>query len=358
MKSLQNLETLQIEKIQKKLLSWYRHHRRALPWRRNPTPYRVWISEVMLQQTRSNTVIRYYSRFLKRFPDIQSLARASEQEVLKFWSGLGYYSRARNLHRSAKHIVKVHRVFPRDFNSMLSLPGIGPYTAGAICSIAFNQAQPLVDGNIRRVITRLHGIRKRPPDSYFWNQMRAWIPEKEASSFNQAMMELGALVCAPHRPRCPQCPIRNICKARKMGIENSIPRSRSRQAWNHVTIAVLVIQHNGKTLLTTRNKHDFIPGKWGLPYLPVMDGTLPEAVASRFCRKIIGHEIPLLPCTSLRHSITRYRIRVFGFYGRELLPTYRLDGNDCYLWVGPSSLGTLLTSSLFYKVLKKFQIQA
>jgi A/G-specific adenine glycosylase len=189
--------------FQERLLHWYGRHKRELPWRSNPAPYRVWVSEIMLQQTQAKTVLPYYDRFFKRFPDIQSLARASEQEVLALWAGLGYYGRARNLHRAARQIVDDHGgVFPDKLEEILMLPGIGRYTAGAICSIAFNRPLPIVDGNVRRVIRRLHGIGRRIPESHFWNQASAWVPEGKTSAFNQAVMELGALVCLPHRPLC------------------------------------------------------------------------------------------------------------------------------------------------------------
>jgi len=223
MKPLQDWDIKQIQKFRIKLLHWYSENRRDLPWRHNPTPYRVWISEIMLQQTQVKTVVPYYNRFLKQFPDVESLARSSEQNVLKHWAGLGYYSRARNLHRAARDIVGIHGTFPTEHDEILALPGIGRYTAGAICSIALNQPRPIVDGNIRRVLIRLNAIRRKVSESYFWDLMKRLLPERNISSFNQAMMELGALICLPFQPNCMQCPLKSLCKAWESGIQNNIP---------------------------------------------------------------------------------------------------------------------------------------
>ncbi len=335
-----------------KILSWYHTHGRDLPWRKNPTPYRIWISEIMLQQTQSTTVIPYYDRFLKRFPDVKSLARASEQEVLSFWSGLGYYLRACNLHRSAKEIVRTYKEFPCEFGTILSLPGIGRYTAGAICSFAFNQAQPVVDGNIRRVVARLKGLKKHPPESYYWNQMQAWLPDGKSSSFNQAMMELGALICIPSMPRCPKCPVRRFCRAYQTGTQNRIPRPRAKRRYEHTEIVALVLGKKGRILLTSRYLCDFIPGKWGIPSQPIQGKKSPEETAQGLCRKILKSGIPLRPCSRFDHGITRYRIRVYGFRGNSNLPAPRSEGSGSFRWVERSALRPLLTSSLYHKVLQ------
>jgi A/G-specific adenine glycosylase len=350
----QKPKTYDLCEFRKKLLLWYHHHARNLPWRDNPTPYRTWISEIMLQQTQSTTVVQYYESFLKRFPTVSSLARASEQEVLKFWSGLGYYSRVRNLLKSARQIVKEHKAFPNDFDTIVSLPGIGRYTAGAICSFAFNQAKPVVDGNIRRVIMRLQGLRKPPRESYFWNQMQAWIPDRESSSFNQAMMELGALVCIPSQPRCPKCPVRTFCKANMLGLQNNIPESGSKRKYERATVVALLLERSGRFLLTSHNTCSFIPGKWGLPSQLVSPMKSPEDMAHSLCRKIVSRKIHLQPCATFCHSITRYRIRVYGFYGSLTLSPSGLHGNDSYRWVRASGLNVLLTSSLFHKVIRGY----
>src|SRR5512145_3517829 len=194
--------------LQRSLLRWYKKHSRALPWRDEPTPYRVWISEIMLQQTQVKTVIPYYNRFLERFPNVETLAKAREEDVLALWAGLGYYSRARNLHKSAALIVHRYGHFPADFDTILALPGIGRYTAGAICSIAFNQPKPILDGNVMRVLARLYGVAGDPraarPNARLWKLAEDLVlraaktrQPRACSHLNQSLMELGALVCTP-----------------------------------------------------------------------------------------------------------------------------------------------------------------
>jgi A/G-specific adenine glycosylase len=340
--------------FRKKLLHWYRSHRRSLPWRNNTTPYRIWISEIMLQQTQTATVLSYYERFLQRFPDVQSLAQASESEVLNAWSGLGYYSRARNLRRAAKQIVSVDGSFPRDFIDVLHLPGIGRYTAGAICSIAFNQPYPVVDGNVRRVLTRLMGIQQHVPERYFWDLMSTWISRRAPSSFNQAMMELGALICMPLQPKCPQCPVRAFCHAQRLGIEERIPKARKKQACRRLGIVLLVLERNRRILLTTSGKNSFIPGAWGLPWRIMPDHLSKEECAAVLCQEVLGKEIRLEFCGSVRHSISNRRITGFGFHGKA----GQISGIPAVgklRWANPALLGRFLTSSFFQKVLRKIE---
>ena len=341
--------------FQNSLLRWYGKHRRALPWRDNPTPYRVWISEIMLQQTQVKTVIPYFSRFLEQFPDLKSLADASERDVLALWSGLGYYSRARNLHRTARLIVERHGEFPEDFKDILALPGIGRYTAGAISSIAFSQAQPVVDGNIQRVVTRLKAIRKRPAAGHFWDQMSAWLPAGKSSAFNQAMMELGAIVCLPSQPLCPRCPVERHCEARRLGIQNEIPAVRLKRQIKRVSIAVLVLERNGKILLTSALRLPFIPGTWGLPCRQIRKSESSEDAAAGLCSEILGRTIPLRPASKTSHSISNRRIAAFGFLGtldRAIQPP---QGTDNFCWMSRHQESELLTSSLFRKILQKFR---
>jgi A/G-specific adenine glycosylase len=349
-----NWDAAKRHEFQRKLLHWYGKHRRALPWRDNPTPYRVWVSEIMLQQTQVKTVIPYYTRFLERFPDTGSLAAASEQAVLEFWSGLGYYSRARNLHKAARQIIEEHKEFPKDFESMLALPGIGRYTAGAISSIAFNRAEPVVDGNIRRAITRLHGIRKGAPENFFWNQMSDLIPKNRASAFNQAMMELGALICVPIQPHCSLCPVKALCEALRLGIQDKIPEASAKQAIKRIQIVVLVLERKRKILMTSRNKLRLIPGEWGLPCLRISDSESPEDAASMLCRIITGRTFPLARHDRIHHSITNHRITAFGFSGNMSFPAPRLRATNSYSWTPVSQCSTMIMSSLFRKVLQNF----
>jgi A/G-specific adenine glycosylase len=347
--------TTELKKLQNSLLSWYSNHKRPLPWRNNPTPYRIWISEIMLQQTQVKTALLYYDRFLKQFPDIETLARASERKVLDLWSGLGYYRRAINLHKAARLIVQEYGAFPKEFDAILALPGVGRYTAGAICSIAWNRATPVVDGNVRRVLTRLNGLKSPPAPSYFWDRMSAYIPKGKASSFNQAMMELGALICVPFHPQCPQCPIQDFCKAQKSGIQANIPIARTRRQAKNLQIVTLLIEQDGRILLSTLPQLPFIPGAWGLPSRLIPNRKSAKETASRFCRSILGQTIPLEPFARVRHSITCYRIQAYAFHAKPGFPVAIPQGIADYLWLPRPQNGIRLISSLFHKIYRKYE---
>lgn len=346
-------DTRKAKRFQEKLLLWYQQNKRSLPWRDDPTPYRVWISEIMLQQTQVKTVLPYFDRFLKRFPDIQTLAQAAEAEVLELWAGLGYYSRAQNLYRAAGKILNEYGIFPNEFSAVLSLPGIGRYTAGAICSIAFNQVHPIVDGNIRRVLIRLFGIEGPVPESFFWDRMSAWIPEKQASSFNQAMMEIGALICAPRQPRCDACPVKGFCAAQKLGIQDSIPSIAARRAPESVRISMLMLENNKKILITSADKPHFIPGKWGFPCQILTNGESAEESAARLCRKIMGRIFQIEPCGQYRHSISHYRISVHVFCGRSKIRVFKPKQAEHYRWTAATRSNRIFISTLFLKALRK-----
>jgi A/G-specific adenine glycosylase len=305
----------------------------------------------MLQQTQARTVIPYFKRFLERFPDLESLARAPEQDVLELWAGLGYYSRARNLHRASMLMMGKYGKFPRDFAEILSLPGVGRYTAGAICSLAFNQVQPVVDGNVRRVIARLEGLRKGAAESYFWDRMSLWISQKYPADFNQAMMELGAMVCIPSHPLCSQCPVAKFCKAKELGIQDEIPAARTRRASQHTQVVILILEKKRRLLLTSLQKLTIVPGEWGLPCSQVLRGESAKEAAEMLCRRIFGGALPLLPCAAFNHSITHHRIKAYGFLLSGSLRTPRLKSTKGFRWVDFSECGRLLTSSLFHKAL-------
>jgi A/G-specific adenine glycosylase len=334
-------------------MSWYRKNSRALPWRSEPTPYRVWISEVMLQQTQASTASEYYIRFLNRFPDLESLAKAAEQEVLALWAGLGYYSRAQNLLKAAREIIQRHSgIFPSDIKTILSLPGIGRYTAGAICSIAFNQSQPIVDGNIRRVLSRFNGIINHAPESYFWNQMQAWIPGGKAAIFNQAMMELGALICIPRQPRCAECPIKKHCIACRDNLQNRLPLSGPKNPIRKFEMVILVLQRRGKILIVN-NMPDFIPGDWGLPCGVLFDTGSIEETAKNLSRALCGSSIPLAYCAKIPHAIGHRRIAAHLFTGDASGPIHAAPST--LRWMERSQSFKILTSSLFLKAVKKME---
>jgi len=241
--------------FRKQLLGWFRQYQRDLPWRRTKDPYRIWLSEIMLQQTRVAAVIPYYERFLERFPDVHALASAPQEEVLRLWSGLGYYSRARNLQRAAQEIVAKHEGnFPRGEKDALALPGIGSYTAAAILSIAYGAKHAVLDGNVARVLARIFAVQGDLRDAKRWQSLQksadALLDPKSPSDWNQAMMELGATLCTPQSPQCLLCPVTEFCQARKLGLADSLPARRKKRATENITLAAAVLlDPRGRTLL-------------------------------------------------------------------------------------------------------------
>ncbi len=307
------------------LLAWFAATRRDLPWRRDRDAYRVWISEAMLQQTRVEAVLPYFERFIARFPTVAELAAAPLEEVLAAWSGLGYYRRARSLHEAARTIVERHGgVFPSSSEALLALPGIGPYTAGAVASIAFDQPEPLVDGNVARVLSRLFAIDTPQESAAFraatWGHARLLVAElggRGAGDWNQALMELGALVCVPREPRCLACPVRAHCRAHARGLVDELPLPKRRSAAIEVELHVALVR-SGDGWLVGRRSGGRMEGLWELPTIePAGARLLAEADWPRAPRGgpalAVGDELG-----SVAHSITRHRIRARVFQGRWL----------------------------------------
>lgn len=256
--------------VLKSLLAWYRANRRDMPWRRTKDPYAVWVSEIMLQQTTVETVVPYYERFLARFPTVEKLARAKLDDVLALWQGLGYYSRARNLHAAAKVVAERHKgKVPSTMEGIRELPGIGPYTAGAILSIAHGRRHPVVDGNVERVLCRYLAIREDPRSApvrkRLWDTTGAWIQGPAPGDVNQAWMELGATVCVPREPLCLFCPIRKGCRARALGIAAELPAKAMTAARPTRTGTAFVVRAGGKVLLSRRPPEGLLGGLWGFP---------------------------------------------------------------------------------------------
>jgi len=254
-----------------KLLRWYRKEsRKNLPWRKTRDPYRIWVSEAMLQQTQVATVIPYYERFLTKFPTVYSLSGAPLTDVLDTWSGLGYYSRARNLHACAQTIVRDHGGrLPEEVEALLKLPGIGRYTAGAIASIAFDRPAPILDGNVQRVLCRYFGIREDPRQAAvqqrLWRLAEQLVPRKDPGDFNQAMMELGATLCLPRGPECGRCPVSAGCVARKKGWQEKIPPPRRATLRKKLPYPCAVLRKNGRVLIARRPIATLLPGLWEFP---------------------------------------------------------------------------------------------
>jgi len=274
-----------------KLLRWYAAHHRDLPWRRTTDPYRIWVSEIMLQQTRAEAVIPYYERFLARFPDAAALARAPEQEVLACWSGLGYYSRARNLHKAAALVVGG---FPGNYDAIRELPGVGDYTAAAVASIAFGLPHAVVDGNVLRVIARITGdaadIGAASTRARFREIAQEWLDRRRPGAFNQALMELGATVCLPRAPRCTNCPLAQMCAARLTGRTSDLPVKLRRQSPVKLDISVAVVERAGKILLWQRGADSSrLAGFWELPSPDQLPGLRAARVIGTFRHTITHH---------------------------------------------------------------------
>jgi A/G-specific adenine glycosylase len=278
--------TAKPREIQRALLRWFARAQRDLPWRRDRDPYRIWVSEIMLQQTQVSTVIPFFERFLQAFPTLRDLAGANEQEVLRLWEGLGYYRRARNLHRAARLIVAEHGGrFPEDPAIANRLPGIGRYTVGAILSQAFDQRLPILETTSERVLCRLFGRKddpkREPGRRWLWAMAEALLPTKQAGEFNQALMELGALICSPATPRCSECPLANVCRARQLGIQEQIPPRVQTPEPVLVQEVAVVIRRGARLLLVQRPGHGRWSGLWEFPHGVVQEGERHEAAARR-----------------------------------------------------------------------------
>jgi len=255
-----------------RLAGWYAAARRDLPWRRTRDPYRIWLSETMLQQTRVDVVVPYYERFLARFPDVGALAAADEADVLREWAGLGYYARARNLHRAAAAVVRDHSgELPREAGALAELPGVGRYTVGALRSIAFGQRAAVVDGNVKRVFARLRA--RNLSDTEVWRLAESMVPDAAPGDWNQALMELGATVCTPRKPSCLLCPVTSFCAALAQGEPERFPAPAKRAAVRAVRALAGVVTRRGRVLLVRRPSRGLLGGLWELPNVEGGDGS-------------------------------------------------------------------------------------
>lgn len=299
------------------LLAWYHKHGRTLPWRDHPDPYAVWVSEIMLQQTRVETVIPYFEKWMKLFPDVTSLAKASEQEVLNVWEGLGYYSRARNLHKAAKVVAeKFNGQLPRDLTELRSLPGIGRYTVGAIASMAFGMDEPTLDGNLRRVFARLFDVNEFADspvgEKILWELAAQNLPIGEAGDYNQALMDLGATICLPKNPRCLLCPLTELCEARKNGTQELRPVLKPKKAVPHHIHAAAVILQRGQVLLVQRPPEGLLGGMWEFPNGRLEGNPAEELTKALFAATSLrlrkGEELGVI-----QHAYTHFKVTVHAF---------------------------------------------
>jgi A/G-specific adenine glycosylase len=347
------LKDFDIEKFQDDLLSWYEAHLRDLPWRKDQDPYKIWVSEVMLQQTRVDTVIPYFERFTERFPTLEALADADTEEVLKSWEGLGYYSRARNLHAGVREVKERYdgRV-PDDPDEIRTIKGIGPYTAGAILSIAYGKPEPAVDGNVMRVLSRLLAIRediqKAKTRKLFEELIRQLIAKHNPSFFNQALMELGALVCTPKSPKCLICPVMEHCRGRAQGIQEDLPIKGKAKPPRDVNLAVAFLEQDGKFLIRKRPDEGLLAGMWELVNL---EGDI-EALAKQLYADYGVACFPLSLIDTHQHvfSHLQWKMQIYSFE-----PHGRIIARDNERWISWDEVEQYTFPISFKKIIKKLQ---
>ena len=327
-----------------RLLSWYDVHRRSLPWRESADPYRVWVSEIMLQQTRVAAVLPYYQRWMEELPDVAALAAVEEGRLMKLWEGLGYYSRARNLQKAAKVIMEDHLgVFPDTFEGLRALPGIGDYTAGAVASIAFGRQVPAVDGNVLRIAARLSALGEDILSPAGRRQFTAMVtdlvPPDRPGDFNQALMDLGATVCLPNgQPDCEHCPLAALCAAHVAGRETEFPVKRKKAARRQEEMTVYMLLRDGKVALRRREDKGLLAGLWEFPHCP---GTLSEEEAAAPLTQWGLTPIQWRQRVAARHIFTHVEWRMTGY-----LLEVRGEGEGL-TWAGPEELEQYAVPSAF-----------
>lgn len=323
-----------------RLLAWFdQHGRMDLPWQRDPTPYRVWLSEIMLQQTQVKTVIPYYLRFLERFPSLRVLADAPLDEVLHHWSGLGYYARARNLHKAAQMVRDAYQgMLPTTFEAMQSLPGIGRSTAGAILAFAANQRHPILDGNVKRVLTRYHAIAGWPGqpaiEQQLWELAERYTPAERVADYTQAMMDLGATLCTRTRPQCLSCPLAADCQAKQTGNPMAYPSKKPSKSLPTRQTRFLILRNTaGEILLEQRPPAGIWGGLWGFPESSVTDG---DENLEDWCQQRLGLTLmELRPGTVLRHTFSHFHLDIQPLYGTVADCSTTLLEPGKLLWYNP-----------------------
>ncbi len=329
----------QLTEFRLKLLDWFQVHQRPLPWRTTKDPYRIWVAEVMLQQTQVKKVLEYYDRFIAQFPDVVTLSQASLQQVLKAWEGLGYYARARNLHRAARIVMENYGgKIPTEFKEFKKLPGAGNYITAAVLSQAFQSPYAVVDGNVKRVLSRLflveHPVNSSAGARVFQEQMNELLDHGQPGAFNQAMMELGALVCRPDQPRCSECPVKMFCLAYQTGQQDRYPRSLPIRETPTYHIAVGVIFHDGRILITRRPLDGLLGGLWEFPGGRLKPGESPEQACRRTIKEKTNLEVSLDRFIArVHHAYTHFKITMDVYECHTQSGVISLDGPAEYRWI-------------------------
>lgn len=342
-----------------RLLDWYALHARDLPWRGHPDPYAVWVSEIMLQQTRVETVIPYFERWMARFPGVVALAAAPLQDVLALWEGLGYYSRARHLHKAAQVLVEQYGgELPRNVDALRRLPGVGRYTAGAIASIAFGLDEPALDGNLRRVYARLFNVTEaaRSPqgERRLWALAAEHLPPGRAGDYNQALMDLGATLCTPRNPACLLCPLAGLCQARALGVQEQRPVELPRPEIPHITVTAAVIRRNGDVLVAQRPAKGLLGGMWEFPGGKLQEGEdLPGCLKREICEEL-GVEVAVGASLGVyQHAYTHFRVTLHAFECTITDGEPRPLEADDLRWVKPASLAGFPMGKIDRQIAKK-----
>ena len=320
-------------------MKWYQANQRDLPWRRSNVPYHVWVSEVMLQQTQVKTVLGYYRRFLTKFPDIQHLAAADLEAVLKAWEGLGYYARARNLHRAAQTVMQDHGgQIPNQWETFHKLPGVGDYIAAAVLSIAFNQPYAVIDGNVKRVLARLHKIHAPVNQANFNKQYKnaaaRLLDSRQPGAFNQAMMELGALICRPRSPMCDACPLIRYCRAYRARQVAEFPKRQKLRATPQYHIAVGVVFKKERVLITRRKADGLLGGLWEFPGGKIKDGESAQAACIREIKEEVNLDVNIeRHLAQVKHAYTHFRIVMEVFCCNYVSGRVYLRGPADFRWI-------------------------
>jgi A/G-specific adenine glycosylase len=332
--------------FRRRMLRWFARNAQDLPWRRTRDPYAVWISEIMLQQTQVAAVVGYFERFIHIFPTVRQLAHAEEEQVLRLWEGLGYYRRARQLHRAAKILVQQYAgIFPQDLDALHRLPGVGRYTAGAILSIAFDRPAPILEANTVRVFCRLLAYGGNPHaatgQELLWSMARAVLPRKHSGQLNQALMELGREICQPRRPRCEHCPVFPLCRAAQRGLQEKIPPSRRKPVLETAREAAVIIRRRGRVLVLKRPDIPRWSGLWDFPRFAFPE-VPPDRIADALARevhRIAGVRIAIGPrLTTFRYGVTRFRITLDCYAAKYLSSASSPPPPTRQQWLRPAEL--------------------
>lgn len=336
------------------LLKWFDSHQRNLPWRECRDPYRIWISEVMLQQTVAATVVPFFERFTKRFPNVKSLAEADLDDVLHLWQGLGYYRRARMLHQAAKQLVSLgYDNLPDDPDVVSELPGLGRYTTNAILSQAFERPVPILEANTFRLLARLFGLlddpRAKPSEAWLWQAAESLLPQKRPGDFNQALMELGSQICSGSSPSCLICPIHSMCVTNLAGLQSTIPNTTPKAAPTAVQEICVAIENDlGEWLVLRRAPEGRWARMWEFPRLEILEDEIPTDAALRAAKELTGLTIQKpQKKTELRHAVTRFKVtlELWAAKTKERIPKLDLTRHSEFAWLKPEQFTTLATAT-------------